>query len=102
VEAYPNHVYPINHKFKDCRMMKDFMTSGSLTQGKELEEDPGGRDTTSFPREDAVITVYNGHPPPGRRRMSNLSLGTKTRCPQGWKETSLQIYIYIYGIRHLG
>jgi hypothetical protein len=61
-------------------MMKDFMTSGSLTQGKELEEDPGGRDTTPFPGEDAVITVYDGHPPPERHRMSNLSPGTMTHC----------------------
>jgi hypothetical protein len=30
-EAYPNHAYPIKHKLKDYDMMKNFMTSGSLT-----------------------------------------------------------------------
>jgi hypothetical protein len=32
-EACPNHVYPVRHKLKDYGMMKNFMTSGSLTQG---------------------------------------------------------------------
>jgi hypothetical protein len=46
----------------DCDMVKNFMTSGSLTRGRQLEEDPGGSDTTSFPREDAVMTVNDGRP----------------------------------------
>jgi hypothetical protein len=29
-EACPSHTYPIEHKFKDCTMTKNFMTSGSL------------------------------------------------------------------------
>jgi hypothetical protein len=49
-EAYPNRAYPIKHKLKDCVMMKNFMTSGSLTRDKEPEEDPGGRGATPFPR----------------------------------------------------
>jgi hypothetical protein len=56
-EAYPNHTYPINHKLKDCDMMKNFMISGSLTQDMEPEEEPSGRDVMPFPREDAVMTV---------------------------------------------
>jgi hypothetical protein len=49
---------------------------------RELE-DPGGRDMTPFPWEDAVMPFYDGHPPPpGRRRVSNLSPATPTRC--GW------------------
>jgi hypothetical protein len=39
-EACPNHTYQIKHKLKDCDMMKNFMTSVSLTRGRELEEDP--------------------------------------------------------------
>jgi hypothetical protein len=30
-------------------MMKNFMTSGSLTQGRELEEDPSGSDAMPSP-----------------------------------------------------
>jgi hypothetical protein len=78
-EACPNHVYPIKHKLKDCDMMKNFMISGSLTQVIELDEDSGGSDTMPFPGEDAVTTVYDGRPPPGRHHMSNLSPTTLTR-----------------------
>jgi hypothetical protein len=28
-EAYPNHVYPVRHKLKDCSMMRSYMTSGA-------------------------------------------------------------------------
>jgi hypothetical protein len=59
-------------------MMKNFMTPGSLTQGRELEEDLGGSDVTPFLGEDAVMTVYDGHPLPGFK----LSMWTPTRC--GW------------------
>jgi hypothetical protein len=46
-------------------MMKYFMTTGSLTRDRELEEDPGRRGATPFPGEDAVVTVYDGRPLPG-------------------------------------
>jgi hypothetical protein len=57
-------VYPIKHKLKDCDMMKNLMTSGSLTQDKESEEDLGGSDEMTFLREDAVMMVYDGRPLP--------------------------------------
>jgi hypothetical protein len=44
-EACPNHAYPIRNKLNDCSIMKTFMTTGSLTWGAELNEDPGGSDT---------------------------------------------------------
>jgi hypothetical protein len=78
-EACLNHVYPDKHKLKYCSMMKNFMTLGSLTQDKEPEEDTGESGKTPFPGEDAVTTVYDGHPPPGRRRVSNLTPETPTR-----------------------
>jgi hypothetical protein len=82
-EACPNHAYPLKQKLKDCCMMKNFMTSGSLTRDKEPEEDLGRNDVMPFPRKDAVMTVYDdGHPPLGRRRMSNLGPGTPTHY--GW------------------
>jgi hypothetical protein len=44
--------------------MRSFMTSGSLTCGAEVDEDPDRSDTTLFPRENPVMTVgaqgYNG------------------------------------------
>jgi hypothetical protein len=56
--AYPNHTYPIKHKIKEYAMMKNFMTSGVLTRGKKPEGDPGGKGTTPFPKEEAVIMIY--------------------------------------------
>jgi hypothetical protein len=80
VEACPNYAYPIRHKLKDCGMMRSFMTSGSLTWGVEFDEDPSGSDTMPFPEENAVMTVYGGSLPSGRRRVSNLSPRASTRC----------------------
>jgi hypothetical protein len=44
----PNHAYPIKHKLKECTMMKNNMTSWSLTKGKKPEGDPG----------EAVMSIY--------------------------------------------
>jgi hypothetical protein len=43
-------------------MMKNFIISGSLTLGMELDEDPGRSDTMPFPREDAIMMVYDAPP----------------------------------------
>jgi hypothetical protein len=82
--------------------MKNFMTSGSLTQGMELEEDSDGSDTTPFPREDMIMMVYDGRPPLGRCLMSNLCPGTPTSCSWGHGDTGMyrhkfsnNIYIYV-------
>jgi hypothetical protein len=81
-EAYPNHAYPIRHKLKDCNMMRSFVTSGSLTWGAELDEGPEWSETSPFPRENAIMTVYGGRSLPGRCRVSNLSPSALTHC--GW------------------
>jgi hypothetical protein len=39
-ETCPNHAYPIKHKLRDCGMMKNFMASGSLAQGMEVDQAP--------------------------------------------------------------
>jgi hypothetical protein len=44
-------------------MMKNFMISGPLTRGMELDEDPSRSDMMPFPGEDAVTIVYDGCPP---------------------------------------
>jgi hypothetical protein len=96
-EAYPNHSYPIKHKLKDYGMMKNFMTSGSITWDRGLEEDPSGSDVMPFPGEDVVMTVYNGCLPLGRYHMSKLGPRTSTRCgTQGCKGASFLICVYIY------
>lgn len=57
----PEPHVPVKHKLKDCNMMKNFMTSGSLTRGRELEEDLGRSNTMPFPRKGIVMMVYDGH-----------------------------------------
>jgi hypothetical protein len=79
-EASPNYAYPIKYKLKDYNMVKNFKTSGFLTQVNELEEDPGGRGARPFPGEDAVMTVYDGHSPLRRHCTSNLNPGTLICC----------------------
>jgi hypothetical protein len=61
--ACPNHAYPVKHKLKDCDMIKNFMVSGFLTQGMELDKVSSRRNTTPFTEEDAVMTIYDGRPP---------------------------------------
>jgi hypothetical protein len=82
VEDCPNYAYPIKHKLKDCGIMKSFMSLGSLTRGMELGEVSDEGDMTPFPREDAIMTIYDGCPPLGMCRVSNLNPGTPARY--GW------------------
>jgi hypothetical protein len=77
--ACSNHAYPVKHKLKDCDMVKNFMTSGSLTQGKEPERDLGGKGATPFPEKEPVMTLY-ARLPPERRCIPNLNHGTLTHC----------------------
>jgi hypothetical protein len=44
-----DHAYPIKHKLKNCDMVRNFMTSRSLTRGKEPEEDQGRKGMTPPP-----------------------------------------------------
>jgi hypothetical protein len=102
-EACPNHAYPVRYKFKDCGMMRSFMTSGSITWGAELDEGLDESDTTLFLEENTVTTVYGVCPPLGRHRASSLSPRAPTRCGWGhggsgvlWHKLSIIIIIYIY------
>jgi hypothetical protein len=73
---------PVKCKLRDCGMMKDFMASRSFTRGMEIDEVPNEGNTMPFPREDAVMMIYDTCPPSGMRHVSNLSLGTLAHC--GW------------------
>jgi hypothetical protein len=72
-EVCPNHAYPIRHKLKDCVIMRSFMTSRSLTWGTRLDEGPDRNDATSFPEENAIMTILKGHLPSRSCRKSSLS-----------------------------
>jgi hypothetical protein len=85
-ETCPNHAYPIKHKLKGCNMMKNFMASGSLTRGMEVDEVLSEGDTMPFPKEDTVMTIYDGRPSPGMRRMSSPSRGTPSHYGRGRRD----------------
>jgi hypothetical protein len=81
-ETCPNYAYLIKHKLRDCGMMKNFMASRSLTRGMEANKVPNEGGMTPFPREDAVMMIYDRHPSPGVRHVSNSGLGALAHC--GW------------------
>jgi hypothetical protein len=81
-ETCPNHAYPIKQKVRNYGMMKNFMASGSLVRGMEVDEVPDEGDMTPFLGEDAVMMIYDGRPTVGMCRVPNPSLGTPT-C-YGW------------------
>jgi hypothetical protein len=58
-------------------MMRNFMTSRSLTWVTELDEGPDENDAMSFPEENIVMTVYGGWPLSGRHRVSGPSPRTQ-------------------------
>jgi hypothetical protein len=60
-------------------MMKNFMTSRSITQGMEVNEVPDEGDAMPFPGEDMVMMIYDGCPSLGVRHMSNSSPGSPAR-----------------------
>jgi hypothetical protein len=47
-------------------MMRSFGTLRSLTRVAKLHEGPDWSDTTLFPEENAIMTIYEGRPPPIR------------------------------------
>jgi hypothetical protein len=59
-ETCPNHAYLIKHKIKNCGMMKNFMASGSLALGMEVDEVPDKGDMMPFLRGDTVMMIYDG------------------------------------------
>jgi hypothetical protein len=77
-EAWANHAYLISHKFKDCGMMRSFMTLGSLTCCAK----PDGSNAAAFLEEKALMMVFEGCPLVGRHYVSSL----RPRIPThgGW------------------
>jgi hypothetical protein len=70
-----NHAYAIKHKLRDCSLMKSFMAIGSLPRGIEVAEAPIKDNTTPFPREDVVMTVFGRSSPLEKHRTLDPSRG---------------------------
>jgi hypothetical protein len=88
-ETFLNHAYPIKHKPRDYGMMMNFMATGSLARGMEVDMVSDEGDTMPFPREDAVMTIYDGCSSSGMRCMSNPSLGSLARNGWGTMDTRM-------------
>jgi hypothetical protein len=86
---------PIKHKLKDCSMMMNFMASGSLARGMEVNEVLDEGNTTPFLREDAVMMIYDWCPSLGMRCASNPSLGTLARYSWGCGDVRTQVFPYL-------
>jgi hypothetical protein len=81
-EVCPNHSDPIRHKLKFYGMMRNFMTSGSLTWGAKLDEGPNGSDTTPFWGKCYPDSLWRT-PPLGRCCVSSLSPRAPTQYTWG-------------------
>jgi hypothetical protein len=69
----PNHAYPIRHELKECSMMKNYMTIGAFTKGKNPEGDLAGKTATPFTEEKAVMSNYGGSASHDPRRKLKLT-----------------------------
>jgi hypothetical protein len=88
-ETRPNDAYAIKHKLQDCRLMKSFMTMGSLSQGMEVDEAPIEGDAVAFPGEEVVMTIFRRHPSLEKRRELDPSMRTRSHSNQGWGDTEM-------------
>jgi hypothetical protein len=70
-------------------MMRNFMTSRSLTWGAEPDEGLEGSDAMPFPKENVVVTILGGCLPSGSYCMSILSPMVTTRDGGGHGSTRM-------------
>jgi hypothetical protein len=71
-------------------MMKNFMASGLITRGMELDEVLDEGDMMPFLKEDMSMMIYDGRPSPRMHRVSNLSPGTPAHCGWGRRDARMQ------------
>jgi hypothetical protein len=88
-EASPNLAYTVKHKLRDYNLMKSFMTSGSVSHGMEVNQIPTEDDAAPFPREEAVMTIYDRCPLPERHGVPDPSLGTPARYGRGCRNVGI-------------
>jgi hypothetical protein len=82
-ETCPNHAYPVKHELRDCGMMNNFMSLGSLMRGMEADKDPDEGGATPFPGEDTVMTIYDGCTSSGVRHVYHPSPGAPAHYSWG-------------------
>jgi hypothetical protein len=58
----------------------------------KLDEVPDEGDVTPFPEEDMIMTIYDGRPLLGMRRMSNPSSGTPACHGWGCGDVRTQVF----------
>jgi hypothetical protein len=88
-EACPNHAYAVKHKLRDCSLMKNFMATGSLSWGMEVNEAPIKDDVMPFPGEDAVLMIFRRQPSSEKCHVLDLSTGTPSRYDLGWGDVGM-------------
>jgi hypothetical protein len=62
--TYPNHMYLVRNKLKECTKMKNYMTTGTFARGKKPERDSMGKVATPFLKDKAIMSIYGSLPPP--------------------------------------
>jgi hypothetical protein len=65
-------MYHVRHKLNECTMMKNYMTMETFARGKKPEGDSMGKAATPFPKEKAVMSIYDGSAPTNHGVSSNL------------------------------
>ena len=60
----PNHAFPVKHLYKDCDLMKRFLSRGSNKGGHEKDPDPTTDDAEGkddgFPMLDSCLMIIGG------------------------------------------
>jgi hypothetical protein len=60
----PNHAYHVKHAYKDCGLMKKFLTEGSKKGDEKKKPNPLGDDAEEkediFPEEIDCLTIFSG------------------------------------------
>jgi hypothetical protein len=60
---YPNHAYPVKHAYKDCGLMKKFLSRGSKQKDGKKKPDPSEDDAEkedAFPEETGCLMIFGG------------------------------------------
>jgi hypothetical protein len=60
----PNHVYPIKHAYKDCGLIKKFLSGGSKQRDRKKKPDPpedkAKEKEDAFPEETGCLMIFGG------------------------------------------
>jgi hypothetical protein len=88
-EACLTHAYTVKHKLRDYSLIKNFMATGSLSRGMEVDETPIKDDVTPFPVENAIMTIFERQPSLEKLHVLDLSTGTPSRYDHEWGDAGM-------------